>query len=158
MKIQEFIKDRNVKYDTVRQYIRNHPDLFQGHIGRRNKIVLDEVAVSILDKKYPRQDNVKLIQNTELFEQIIRLQEKNIKLQETITELSAAAAECKSVKQILAGTKQQLDNEKHHIWKLQDEYKAKQEELNKLSAEYNELKKQLADEQSKSWWDKLLGR
>ena len=53
MKISDFIDGRGVTYDTVRKYIVNHPELFKGHIGRTNNIVLDDVAIEILEKKYP---------------------------------------------------------------------------------------------------------
>ena len=52
MKISDFIDGRGVTYDTVRKYIVNHPELFKGHIGRTNNIVLDDVAIEILEKKY----------------------------------------------------------------------------------------------------------
>lgn len=71
LKIQEFIKHRGVSYQAVRQYIKNHPHLFEGHIGRRNKIVLDEVAVTLLEKKYP------IVQDVDFVKELIKEQEEN---------------------------------------------------------------------------------
>ena len=82
MKISDFIDGRGVTYDTVRKYIVNHPELFKGHIGRTNNIVLDDVAIEILEKKYPFPDPVQVIQDTEAREKLQALTEKYIKVLE----------------------------------------------------------------------------
>ena len=82
MKISDFIDGRGVTYDTVRKYIVNHPELFKGHIGRTNTIVLDDVAIEILEKKYPFPDPVQVIQDTEAREKLQALTEKYIKVLE----------------------------------------------------------------------------
>ena len=53
MKIKDFIESRNISYNAVLNYIKRHDKEFKGHIGRRNNIVLDEVAITLLNKKYP---------------------------------------------------------------------------------------------------------
>ena len=64
LKIQEFIKDRNVKYGTVTQYIKRHGDVFKEHVGRsKGKVELDDFAVAELDKIYPFPKPVEVIED-----------------------------------------------------------------------------------------------
>lgn len=88
MKIQEFAKERNVSYATVFQYIKRHPDLFDGHIGKSNNIVLDDTALQILDERYPRENPVQVICDTEARDRLAVLQEKYISLLEENNRLT----------------------------------------------------------------------
>ena len=88
MKIQEFAKERNVSYATVFQYIKRHPDLFDGHIGKSNNIVLDDTALQILDERYQREKPVQVICDTEARDRLAVLQEKYISLLEENNRLT----------------------------------------------------------------------
>ena len=54
MRIKDFIIGRNVELQAVQKYIIRHPELFEGHIDKSERNMdLDEVAVDLLNKKYP---------------------------------------------------------------------------------------------------------
>lgn len=158
MKIQEFAKERNVSYATVFQYIKRHPDLFDGHIGESNNIVLDDTALQILDERYPREKPVQVICDTEARDRLAVLQEKYISLLEENNRLTQENANL-----MLAHHKNML---------LEKELEAQQQELHSLRKEQRswvkdrqeqrnreaQLQQELEREKNKTWWDKLLGR
>lgn len=158
MKIQEFAKERNVSYATVFQYIKRHPDLFDGHIGKSNNIVLDDTALQILDERYQREKPVQVICDTEARDRLAVLQEKYISLLEENNRLTQENANL-----MLAHHKNML---------LEEELEAQQQELHSLRKEQRswvkdrqeqrnreaQLQQELEREKNKTWWDKLLGR
>ena len=179
MKIQEFAKERNVSYATVFQYIKRHPDLFDGHIGKSNNIVLDDTALQILDERYPRENPVQVICDTEARDRLAVLQEKYISLLEENNRLTQENAN--------------LMLEHHKNMLLEEELEAHQKELEELRSlrkeqrcwvkEFNsqsreiaglenllakerqeqrnreaQLQQELDKERNKTWWDKLRGR
>lgn len=158
MKIQEFAKERNVSYATVFQYIKRHPGLFDGHIGKSNNIVLDDTALQILDERYPREKPVQVICDTEARDRLAVLQEKYISLLEENNRLTQENANL-----MLAHHKNML---------LEEELEAQQQELHSLRKEQRswvkdrqeqrnreaQLQQELEREKNKTWWDKLLGR
>lgn len=158
LKIQEFAKERNVSYATVFQYIKRHPDLFDGHIGKSNNIVLDDTALQILDERYPREKPVQVICDTEARDRLAVLQEKYISLLEENNRLTQENANL-----MLAHHKNML---------LEEELEAQQQELHSLRKEQRswvkdrqeqrnreaQLQQELEREKNKTWWDKLLGR
>lgn len=154
-----------MKYDTVRQYIRNHPDLFQGHIGRRNKIVLDEVAVSILDKKYPAQTQIEIVQNDELLQQIVLIQNENNELKLQLATQDYYKNLLKEKEEDLAFARKAFNNSSEHCKELRielfderDKYNELRDDYKSLQDDYNKLKEDYISEKNKSWWDKLMGR
>lgn len=76
MKIKQFIEGRNISYDTVRKYIVNNAERFKGHVGKSNNIILDEVAIKILEEKYPLPSPVQIVKDTAAREKLQELQEK----------------------------------------------------------------------------------
>lgn len=179
MKIQEFATERNVSYATVFQYIKRHPDLFDGHIGKSNNIVLDDTALQILDERYPRENPVQVICDTEARDRLAVLQEKYISLLEENNRLTQENAN--------------LMLEHHKNMLLEEELEAHQKELEELRSLRNEqrswvkefnsqsreiaglenllakerqeqrnreaqLQQELEKEKNKTWWDKLRGR
>lgn len=71
MLLQDFAAQRGVKADTVRAYIREHKDEFNGHTSMDGKQkVLDAVAIELLDAKYPLPKPIQVIQDTEAREQL----------------------------------------------------------------------------------------
>lgn len=139
MKIQDFIKDRNVSYQTVRKYIANHPELFSGHTGQRNKIILDEVAIELLSKKYPLPKPIQVIEDSNARQQLIEAQQLIIQLQQQLVEaapkialaeqnaylLEAALNEKEALQEendklnaLLQNKQQELEAEKNRRWKF----------------------------------------
>lgn len=50
----DFASERKVDGNTIHKYINRHPEEFEGHVFKvKNKLVLDDVAIRILDKVYP---------------------------------------------------------------------------------------------------------
>ncbi len=80
LKIKDFIQGRNISYSSVFQYIKRNPDLFKGHTGKKNNIELDDVAVDLLEQKYPLSKPVEVIEDSELMKKLLNLQEKYIQL------------------------------------------------------------------------------
>lgn len=179
MKIKDFVQGRNVSYDTVRKYIINHQQEFKGHIGKANNIVLDDVAIQILDQKYPLAQPVQVVQDVEARDRLAVLQEKYISLLEENKRLTQENAN--------------LMLEHHKNMFLEEELEAHQKELEELCAlrkeqrswvkEFNsqsreiaglenllakerqeqrnreaQLQQELEKEKNKTWWDKLRGR
>lgn len=106
MTITEFARSRNEQVNTVSKYIREHQE-FKGHTSRKGKnVVLDDVALDLLDKKYPlpkpvtvingipEEEHYKMIQEKD--EQIQGLQDKLISLQETQSQLMLELGELRS--------------------------------------------------------------
>lgn len=63
MTVTEFLAGRTVERQAVTRYIERHPEEFANHTSKNGKeIVLDDVAVEILDKKYPLAKPVQVIE------------------------------------------------------------------------------------------------
>lgn len=93
LKIQDFIKGRNVTYAAVFQYIKRNQTLFSGHIGKTNKIELDDIAVQLLEEKYPAPSSVQVIQDTSARDELLQLHKKYAAAMEKITALTEQNAQ-----------------------------------------------------------------
>lgn len=183
LKIQEFIQGRDVKYSTVFQYIKRNPEKFEGHIGRANNIVLDTVAVQLLDEKYPIPEPVQVIQDTSARDDLLELHKKYavaLEKIEALTEQNAKLLVIQSKQRFLEeeniSLADELDERDQKLNKLLEEkaywerqWKSQEKEISQLeeivkrervTTEYqiDELKKKLNEEKAKSWWDKLRKR
>lgn len=186
MKISEFIQGRNVNYDTVRRYINRNPKMFKGHVGRANKIELDDVAVQLLEDKYPAPEPVQVIQDTSARDELLQLHKKYAAAMEKITALTEQNANLLIIQTKQQALEEDLNQKEREIDDLRKDCSAAMEKYNKLKREkdnwvdtfksqekeifhYEEslrkereenekLQKQLAAERQKTWWDKLRGR
>lgn len=62
MIITEFLEGRTVERQAVTRYIERHPEEFNGHISKKGReIDLDDIAIAILDKKYPLAKPIQVI-------------------------------------------------------------------------------------------------
>ena len=129
MEIKEFIEGRNVEYIAVYQYIKRNPK-FKGHIGRKGKIVLDEYAVELLDEKYPYPQPVEMVQDPELLRKYNAVLEQLTMVQQQLVDAASKIAAAEYNERL-------LDDQQKRI---------------------EELEKELEEERSKSWFDKLLGK
>lgn len=167
MKITEFIQGRNVTYQTVRKYIKRNEKLFIGHIGKRNNIVLDDTAISILEQKYPMTKPIEVIQDNENRDKLLLAQELIIKLQQELAESKAkiedskyatmflpletaradkAEANLNEEKKLVKNLTSQLEEEQERIEKLKDDLKYEisvkekiENDIIKKNAEYKDL-------------------
>lgn len=162
MKIKEFIKGRNVSYDTVRKYIVKNEKLFKGHIGRPNNIVLDDEAISILDKKYPFPEPIQIVEDTEARKQLIAAQQRIIELQQQLVIAAPKIAMADNNMHLLERVENEaneLKADKKNLEKeLQDLSKEKEIQELRFQKEKEELLRKLEEEKAKSWWDKLRGK
>lgn len=152
MTITEFLNGRTVERQAVTRYIERHADEFRGHTSRKGReIVLDEVATDILDRKYPLQSLVEVVEDKESRQKLIKAQEYIIQLQEKINEQSLAIAKAESIQLLLEDKEHQLEmaEQRENEWK--ERHERTEEELNKVREE-------LEKERNKSWFAKLLGK
>lgn len=152
MTVTEFLEGRTVERQAVTRYIERHSDEFQGHTSKKGReIELDEVAVGILEKKYPLQSLVEVIEDKESRQKLIKAQEYIIQLQEKINEQSLAIAKAESIQLLLEDKQHQLEmaEQRENEWK--ESQKRTEEELNRVREE-------LEKERNKSWFAKLLGK
>ena len=152
MTITEFLNGRTVERQAVTRYIERHEEEFQGHTSRKGReIVLDEVAIDILDRKYPLQSLVEVVEDKESRQKLIKAQEYIIQLQEKINEQSLAIAKAESIQLLLEDKEHQLEmaEQRENEWK--ERHERTEEELNKVREE-------LEKERNKSWVAKLLGK
>ena len=151
LKIQEFIKGRNVKYGTVTQYIKRHSDVFKDHIGRsKGKVELDNFAVAELDKIYPFPKPVEVIEDVEARKALIEAQQKIIDLQEQLNKVLPMLAEAKYRESLLESEtarankaeSEKIDNLKQ-LGKINGNYQLEQEISYLLEQQLDDKKKQI---------------
>ncbi len=86
--VSEFSDSRNVDRNAVTQYIRRHPELFEGHTQvESQRMYFDDKAMVYLDKKYPLPAPVEVIPDTKSRDLLLAEQQKTIMLQEEIMKL-----------------------------------------------------------------------
>lgn len=141
MKISDFLKGRNVEYQTVYRYISRHETEFKELIRKNGKeYELSDEAIKILEEVYPLPNPTVIVngvpfeEHEKALNELMELQKKVISMQDKMMELSA--------NQLL------LEDREKRLLLLQDEN-------NDLVQKVTELSVQLEHEKSKSWWDKL---
>lgn len=86
--VSSFAESRNVDRNAITQYIRRHPDLFEGHtIVESQRMYFDDAAMEFLDKQYPLPSPVEVIPDTKSRELLLAEQQKTIMLQEELMKL-----------------------------------------------------------------------
>ena len=173
MKMTDFARERGVNRDTITQYIRRNDELFKGHTEVKGKsLYIDEVALDILDKKYPLHKPVELIEDIETIKELsetrMKLVEASkmiINLQNKITEQSLLIAKAEAIQMLLEDKTKELERIENMLEKAETrvekaETRAEMAEEQKTAAddEIAALRKELEVERNKSWWDKLRGR
>lgn len=137
--VADFAEERKQDRDTVNAYIRNHPEIQKETVKRGKSRYLDteSAAFKALERKYPLEKPVEVIEDTEARRQLIDAQQMIIKLQQRLVEAAPKIA--------LAEQNQRLlDNMRVQNQELHEQLEA--------------ARQQLAEEQAKTWWDKLRGR
>lgn len=144
MKIVDFAKQRGADPDTITRYIKRHPELFEGHLSfDGNKMVVDDIAVKILEEKYPLPAPVEIIKDTRSQELLIQEQQKVAALQEQLMALR----EQLHVQQL------QIAKQEGELLRLEDGSKRTQEEndglkrqMGSVQEENDGLKKKVDDQ------------
>lgn len=166
------MQDRDVSYDTVRKYIVNHPQEFKGHIGKAHNIVLDDIAVQLLETRYPLAKPIQVIPDLDARDRLAALQEKYIAILEDNNRLTQENANLMLSHHKNMLLEEELESQRNELRSLRQEknewmksFKYQEEEIFKLEElvkkerqDQQKLKKELQQEKNKSWWDKLRNR
>lgn len=145
MKLVEFAKQRGIPRDTITQYIRRHPDLFEGHTEVNGKsLFLDKEAERLLNEKYPLYSPVELIEDVELIKELSETRKELAQAERHIAELYKKLADQTAVIAQVETTKILLED--------------REEQLQRVYDQCDKLQQDLDRERAKTWWDKLRGR
>ena len=140
MKTSEFIKGRRVERQALTRYINRHSELFADHIVKNGKeIELDDVAVEILNNKYPLQQLVQIVEDTESIKKLAAANEKIAKLQEVIGQQKELLLKADNQIQLLEYKKDEFEHYKQEsnekIVNLSTDLTEKNSEIEQLKAE-----------------------
>lgn len=137
--IADFARSRGQEKNTVNMYLRRHPEIQKETVKRGKSRYLDteSAAFKMLESIYPLPKPVEIIEDTEARRQLIDAQQMIIKLQQQLVEAAPKIA--------LAEQNQRLFDD----MQLQNQ---------ELHEQLEAARQQLAEEQAKTWWDKLRGR
>ena len=160
VRLADFAKERNVDRNLVTQYVRYHPEIFEGHTTEyKRSLYGDDVALKALDEKYPLPKPVEVIKDPEadnLRRQVIALQEQLLESQKQVIALTKVAVQAESVKALLADKELQLEGQIERVAVLEKELEASKNELMMTNAEkqkadflLEQTTKQLSDEMTK---------
>ena len=173
MLLQDFAAQRGVKANTVAAYMLAHATEFEGHTTMDGKQkVLDEVALELLDAKYPLPRPVQIIQDTEAREQLAvalreladargRIGEIYGQLLDAQQRAHVAELAAARVEQLQAAVDdQQVKIEQAAAELQQAQEAALQAQAGQRAAELQveQLREELQAERSKSWIQRILGR
>ena len=160
VRLADFAKERNVDRNLVTQYVRYHPEIFEGHITEyKRSLYGDDIALKALDEKYPLPKPVEVIKDPEadnLRRQVIALQEQLLASQKQVIALTEKAVQAESVQALLADKELQLEGQIDRVAGLEKELEASKNELMMTAAEkqkadflLEQATKQLSDEMYK---------
>lgn len=109
MTIAEFIKGRNIDAQVIRKCLERYSEDFQGHISKKSKeIILDEVAVEMLEKRYPMPQLIQVVEDKESREKLIKLHEEYKALLEKYNKQAMLIAQAEAQKLLLEDKELQL--------------------------------------------------
>ena len=150
LRVSDFAEERHVDRNAVTQYIRRHPEIFEGHTRREgNQLLADEEAAEALNRQYPLPQLVEVVEDRESRQKLILAQEKIIQLQEQMAGMAQISAKAEAQQLLLDDTRERLqDTEK----RLQEA----QEGLKKVQDDLMSTREELAAEKAKTWFQKLF--
>lgn len=147
MFLRDFAEMRGVKADTVATYIRRHPEIAEHTSTEGYFMVLDDVAIDMLDKKYPLPKPVQVIQDTESLKKLTEAQEFIIKLQEKMVKMaeenSKLALQAEKVLMLEAAEQEKAET----IGKLEAELEYKNDKIDEEQQAHQATAQELADTQ-----------
>lgn len=130
MNLTEFLEGRTAKQNAVSNWMKAHSELFRGHTRRVGKFLeLDDVAVEILDKKYPRPAPVQVIEDTDALKRLSEAQETIIKLQAMLSEYKGIEARLEASQSVLEARQALLDDKEKQLESLKEQNHTLQNEL-----------------------------
>lgn len=164
MYLREFAEQRGQNPATISQYIRDHAAEFEGHTSMDGKQkVLDEVAIQLLDKKYPLPKPIQVIEDTESRKQLVEAQQYIIKLQEKMFEMQEAnnklALEANKIKFLEADIERRddlLDDAEQKLQEEKAQHAATQQQLSSVESELTSAKQEIERLKNRSIFDFLF--
>ena len=133
MTVLDFCKHRQVQAQTVMQYIRRNPDKFDGHTTKNGQSwELDEVAIKLLESKYPMPAEVMAPLDAELLQQLQSQKDLIIELQQKIIKQAELIATAQANQLLLTERTTQLEELKTERADLSSENLALQERIAEL--------------------------
>ena len=158
MNLTEFAESRNVKINAISNYMSRHAEKFAGHTKKVGKsIELDEVAMSILDEKYPLPRPVQIMNGVEpeehkaVQDKLTAAQDFIIKLQDKMMEDQKLLAQAEAQKQLLEDKEAQLNAAKV-------EGEKKDTEIDSLKKANEDLRAELERLKNRSFLDRLFNK
>ena len=149
MNITEFANTHDQQPQTIKRYIDRHPQFFSGHTQKVGKsIILDDVAIGLLDEQYPVPKPVQIINGIPIEDHLRALSQKDDDIQQlqaeiidlqkivnhTLTELCAL----KSSKVLLES---KMDTYSIQLALKDDDIQRANNTINELTEKLNAIKK-----------------
>lgn len=147
MFLKDFAEMRGVKADTVATYIRRHPEIAEHTSTEGYFMVLDDVAIDMLDKKYPMPKPVQVVQDTESLKKLAEAQQTIILMQQKMLEMAAEnkelALQAEKVLMLEAAEQEKAEA----IGKLEAELEYKNDKIDEEQQAHQTTAAELADAQ-----------
>lgn len=165
MTIKEFCGFRpNIQVPSVIKYMKRNSDLFEGHIsGSGQHTELDEVAIKLLEDKYPMPMDIIPSPNAELQEQLAAAKDYIIVLQQEAIQHEKRLAKAELDKILLEEKSVQLLEAKATCDDLQGQNAELQQEIGRLTAKLEQAEQEAsrASEEaeklrSRSLWQRIF--
>ena len=169
MRIKDFIVGRNVELQAVQKYIIRHPELFEGHIDKSERNMdLDEVAVDLLNKKYPLIQKIEIYNGVSHEEHKAVLEELNKKNNYIIqlqNELNAVNKQLGDIGSSLARLEEKDKSKDKIIAEQEESLKTAENTQRNLNNRVDQLLMQLEirnnrikEMENRKWWERLLNK
>lgn len=169
MTIKEFCRVRpNIQVPSVIKYMKRRSDLFEGHIsGSGQQTELDDVAIKLLEEKYPMPMEVISSPNAELIAELDRAKNYIIQLQQEAIQHEKLMAKAELDKVMLEERRVQLLEETLEVKAvcndLQGQNAALHEELGRLKAQLEQAEQEASRAsqeaeklRSRSFWQRVF--
>lgn len=132
MNTTDFANSRNVQPQTVMKYIYRHKQTFKGHVKKVDRLtILDEVAIEILDKKYPLPKPVEVVVDVETLKELADARKELNLLYKELSNYKALQQLCNSLQLEIEQRSGQLEQQADQIQRLSNEVAVKDHELSK---------------------------
>lgn len=148
MNITEFAESRNKTVGAISNYIQRHKELFKGHTKKTgNTAELDEVALDILQRKYPLPRPIEIVEDIETIKELsetrkeLAAAEKRIEeLHKQLLETSKQIAQAEATQLMLEDKTAQLAKAEQRMEKAEQESQDLRDQNEQLRLENERLK------------------
>ena len=132
MNTTDFAYSRNLQPQTVMKYIQRHSKDFKGHIKKVNRqTLLDEVALELLDKKYPLPKPVEVVADIATLKELADARKELILLYKELSNYKALQQLCSSLQLEIEQHTGKLEQQATQIQRLSNQVAIKDHELSK---------------------------